>query len=58
MKSYKNAPFKLQTYCGIALLSLIFIATGFYFKNYIIALVGIFLILWTSFRYLRNSHQN
>lgn len=58
MNGYKNAPFKLLTYCCIALLSLIFIVTGFYLKNYSIGLVGILVMLWVSFRYLRNGHQD
>lgn len=58
MNVYKNANFKLSTYGCIATLSLILIVSGFYFKNISIGCVGLFLMLWMSFRYLRNSHQN
>lgn len=58
MSGYKNVPFKLSTYCCIALVSLILILSGLYFKNIVIASLGLFFIIWMSFRYLRNGHQN
>lgn len=58
MSGYKNAPFKLSTYCCIAAISSIFIVSFFYFKNIGLVSVGISLLLWMSFRYLRNGHQD